>query len=407
MRYSRAVSTSSDDRVLVVGAGIAGLTSALALSRRGVPVTVVDRAPSASPYGGALQVWLNAALSLQRLGLLPRLQELGTTVERQIFRSWRDRTLIVIPVGEFARTKGIPQPLMVTRPDLLNTLEQALPEGVVRWNTEWVGLEQDDDGVTARFADGTEERAAVLVGADGFTSTVRRMLFPGTTPVYAGYQYLRCLMPYENFPEGDFIFTFGRGDRFGVHDAPRGQVYWFGVITKEEGAGNGRKEELRSRFGDFPNVVRDVIEHADEAAITRTDVCDIEPLERWTEGRVTLAGDAAHAMTPNLGRGAGEGIEDSLLLAEHLGAPGVLGDRARLAQALGAYEQQRRAVTVPLQRRSRRLGHLASWSNPVGVRLRDTIMGTFGRRGMPRGVEKECESLASAPAGSVPAAAPS
>jgi len=398
------VSTTADDKVLIVGAGIAGLTSALALTRRGVPVTVVDQAPAASPYGGGLQVWLNAALSLKRIGLLTQLEEVGVGVERQVFQSARGRTLITVPVGDLARRKGIPQPLMVTRPDLLRTLEEALPEGVVRWNSGLVGFEQDDDGVTARFADGSEERAAVLVGADGLTSAVRTTLFPDSIPVYAGYQYLRCLMPYDGFPEGDFVFMIGRGDRFGVHDAPRGQVYWFGVIVTPQGAGDGRKDELRARFADFPQVVHDVLESAEEAMISRTDVCDIDPLDRWSDGRVTLAGDAAHAMTPNMGRGAGEAIEDSLTLAECLGEPRVLSDRARLAQALAGYEERRRPATGALQRRSRQIGQRLSARNPAAVRVRETLMRTFASRGMLKGIEAECDELAAAPTS--PIAAP-
>ena len=374
---------ADEDRVLIIGGGLSGLSAALALSQRGIPVSVFDKEPAASPYGGAIQIWINAVVGYQRLGILDRLKAVGTDVERQIFRSSRDRTLIMVPVGEFADRYGLPKPLMVTRPDLLRTLEESLPAGTVHWGADVTGFDQDAEGVTLRLSGGREERGSVLVAADGIDSTTRLSLFPNSTPIFQGYQYLRCLARHENFPAGDFIFTWGRGDRFGAHDAPGGSVYWFGVIRAAQGSGNGRQEQLRERFRGFPWPVMDLINEADDGAILRTDIRDIDPLDSWTRGRVTLLGDAAHAMTPNLGRGAGEGIEDAIVLAEHVGERGLTPD------ALAAYDQRRRPANAPLQERSRSLGELAGRSNPVVVAVRELVMARIAGPKMKKDTEQE------------------
>jgi FAD-dependent urate hydroxylase len=375
--------SAGDDRVPITGGGIGGLSAALALSQRGIPVSVFEKDTAASPYGGAIQIWINAVVGYQQLGILDRLKAVGTEVERQIFRSARDRTLIMVPLGEYANRYGLPKPLMVTRPDLLRTLEESLPAGTVHRSTEVVSFDQDREGVTLRVGDGSEERGSVLVGADGIDSMTRLSLFPNSQPTFQGYQYLRCLARHDNFPAGDFIFTWGRGDRFGAHDAPGGTVYWFGVIRAEQGSGNGRKDQLRQRFRGFPWPVTDLIDEADDSAILRTDIRDIDPLASWTTGRVTLLGDAAHAMTPNLGRGAGEGIEDAVVLA------GTLADRGLTSEALAAYDARRRPANAPLQHRSRELGELAGRSNPVVVTVREFVMARIAGPKMKQATERE------------------
>ena len=142
-----------NERVLIAGGGIGGLSAALALSQRGIPASVFDKDAAASPYGGAVQIWINAVVGYQRLGILDRLKAVGTEVERQIFRSSKDRTLIVVPLGEYASRYGLPKPLMVTRPDLLRTLEESLPAGTVHRSAEVVSFDQDQEGVTVRLAD--------------------------------------------------------------------------------------------------------------------------------------------------------------------------------------------------------------------------------------------------------------
>jgi 2-polyprenyl-6-methoxyphenol hydroxylase-like FAD-dependent oxidoreductase len=385
----------ADAEAIVVGGGIGGLSAALALRRAGRRVTVLEAADEMQVVGGGMQIWVNGAIALEKLGVLDRLLEVGGAIEqRKVFRSWRGQTLMTIPVGELAVKHGVPLPFSMQRTDLVRTLLDALPAGTVRLGAECVGFEQDAGGVTARLADGSEERAAVLVGVDGIDSRIRQTLHPGARPRWAGYQYLRALVEFETEHDDEFVFTMGRGDRFGAHDVGSGRVYWFGVITAPPGADGPRKQQLLERFVSFPPPVMAMIGAASEEEIVRTDIRDLKPLKRWGEGRVTLLGDAAHAATPNLGRGCCEAIEDAVELATWLKPPLDLDDGPATAAALRGYEEERRPQTAKVQRMAWRIGKVVSLRGRATCKTREALMRTMATRGMTKETEREFEELA-------------
>jgi 2-polyprenyl-6-methoxyphenol hydroxylase-like FAD-dependent oxidoreductase len=318
----------------------------------------------------------------------------GAPVEAQSFRSWRGHELLRAPVGELARRNGIDPPTMISRGDLLRLLADAAGPDTVRFGTELAGFDDDGEGVDVALADGSTMRARALIGADGLDSRIRAAVVPSSSPRFAGYQYLRALTRFDDFPQGAFHFTLGPGDRFGAHDVGDGAVYWFGVVVHEPGSGDppeGRKAELLSRFGNFPAPVRELIEATPEDEIARSDIRDLPPLPAWGAGRVTLLGDAAHATTPNLGRGAGEALDDAVDLAHRLAAA----DSSRVATALRAYEEHRRPLAAVVQRRSRRIGDLFSRRNPIVVRGRELVLRRIAGPALIRDMEAEFAALGS------------
>lgn len=383
-----------EERAIVVGGGIGGLSAAVALRRVGVPVTVFERAPRPMEHPSAIQIWVNGVVALERLGLTEAVRDRVEPVEDFEFLSLRGRRLVQIPVGELARRGGAPPPIMIRRPDLVKCLAAALPEGVVEWGADFESFDQGAHGVAARLAGGRVERGAVLIGADGIDSRIRRALFPQVRPRHAGYQYLRALTRYEAIAPRKFTFVLGRGDRFLAHDLGGGAVYWAGILVNPPGTGDppsGRKGELLERLREFPPPTIPLIEATAEEAIYRTDIRDLRPLARWGEGRVTLLGDAAHATTPNLGRGASEAIEDAVVLAEALAAAsGLAGDPAA---GLRAYEAERRPATAAVQTRAWRIGKVFSVRSAWGWPVRDWAFKWVAGRGMAKGMEAECARL--------------
>jgi 2-polyprenyl-6-methoxyphenol hydroxylase-like FAD-dependent oxidoreductase len=257
-----------------------------------------------------------------------------------------------------------------------------------------VGFEQDQDGVVVRLADGSERRAQVLIAADGLDSRIRGQLHPEAKPRAAGYQYLRAVIEFESDENDAFMFTMGHGDRFGFHDVGSGRVYWFGVLLARFGEDGPRKQQLLERFAGFPPPIMAMIEAAREEDILRTDIRDLKPLKSWGEGRVTLLGDAAHAATPNLGRGGCEAIEDAVELAQRLGPELSLDDGAATAAALRSYEEERRRETAKVQRMAWRIGKVVSLHNSALCRTRDGLMRAFGSHGMTKGTDREFEEFA-------------
>jgi 2-polyprenyl-6-methoxyphenol hydroxylase-like FAD-dependent oxidoreductase len=226
---------------------------------------------------------------------------------------------------------------------------------------------------------------------------IRRILAPEAKPRVAGYRYLRALVRFDAVRGGEFVFTFGAGDRFLYHDLGENWVYWAGMVVgdpDDPDPHEGHKAHLSGRFREFPSPIPALIDATDEGAIFRFDIRDVEPKHRWVHGRVALMGDAAHAMTPNLGRGAGEAISDALALARTLADAG--GVEGNVAGALLAYERERREKTAEVQRRSWRMGRVASWSNPVACALRAQVVKRIVARGMRRGTDADFAELAAA-----------
>lgn len=388
------------ERVIVVGGGIGGLSAANSLARQGIPVRVYEQAPELKEVGAGIQVWVNGMKAAHRIGVADALRAASGQMEWMHFRSYRGPVIVTSPVGDLARRYGAPFPVMIRRPELLRCLAEGLPKGTLALGRVCVGCDQDADGVTVRFSDGSSERGALVVAGDGINSVVRRSQFDEVTPRFAGYQYLRALIPYvkSGFDRNTFTFTFGPGDRFGSGDVGKGSIYWFAVLRTRRGEQDGpegRKGELRRRFAGFAGSVRDIIDSTPDEAILRHDICDIKPLPRWVNGRTVLMGDAAHAPTPNLGRGASEAMEDAWKLGERLARVTSLADRGQLSRALADFEAERRPATRLIQNRAWRIGKLAGWANPLAVRVRETIMGPrFGGGQMLKDLDREFAAYA-------------
>jgi 2-polyprenyl-6-methoxyphenol hydroxylase-like FAD-dependent oxidoreductase len=175
---------------------------------------------------------------------------------------------------------------------------------------------------------------------------------------------------HDRLPEGAAAETWGCGARFGLVPMSDDRVYWYATrnAPADERETEPRKRELLRLFRGWPRPIEAVIGATDDAAILRNDICDRAPLSRWTHGRVTLLGDAAHPMTPNLGQGACQAIEDTVVLAR------CLVETDDVATALTAYEARRRDRTARIVTESWRLGRVAQWQHPLACRLRDALV---------------------------------
>jgi 2-polyprenyl-6-methoxyphenol hydroxylase-like FAD-dependent oxidoreductase len=378
-------------KVMVAGGGIGGLTAAIALRRVGFEVVVFERAPELREVGAGLLLAANAQRALAKLGLAEAVARLGTPASAAEIRSWRGKVLATIPAAELKKKIGTPS-AAVHRADLQALLAREVGDETLRVSAEVGAVEQDKSGVRVHFADGSQESADILVGADGLRSRVRAGLFGPEEPRYAGYTAWRAVVePNEELlPWGAGFESWGRGARFGCAHIGRGRVYWFATRNAREGEKDGppgshagAKAKLMHLFSGWHRPVAELVEATQEGSILRTDIYDREPLgERWGEGRVTLLGDAAHPMTPNLGQGACQAVEDAVVLAR------CLGKRDATAESLRSYERLRSERVTMVVRRSRRVGIVAQVQNPAICWLRDRALTMIPPKAQLRQLEE-------------------
>ncbi|TMR99894.1 FAD-dependent monooxygenase [Nonomuraea basaltis] len=349
---------------VVVGGGIGGLAAAIALHRIGWRVTVLERAGEFSEIGAGLALWPNAMRALAALGLAERVRAIAGVETVGGVRDRAGRWLSRTDNAGVARRHGWPL-LMVHRPELMRVLVAALPAELLRAGSEVRAVRPDGDGMVAEHRGG-RTRADLVVGADGVRSQVRRQGWPeAAAPRYAGCTAWRMVTePLRGRGDEGALF-WGRGERIGFAALPGGRFYCFAAARVPEGGGEDAYAGLMRRFGGWPDPVPELLAAVPEEAVLRHDVYEAPPLASYVRGRVALLGDAAHAMEPTLGQGAGTALEDAVTLAACLRtAPDV-------DAALARYDLVRRPRTQAIARRSARLGTAGLVAWPPGAWLRN------------------------------------
>ncbi len=351
----------SKPRIVICGAGVGGLTSAIALRARGFDVVVFEQAERFARVGADLNLTPNAVKAIDGIG-----EGIGEAMRRsaarpthRISRTWDtgEVTSIIEMADEAQRKYGAPQ-LTIHRGDCLKALEAALPAGVIRLSKRAVALEQSTGRVNVAFTDGSSAQVDALIGADGIHSVVCRELFGPESPEFTGLVSYRAIVPRArlSIPNLDaftkwwgpdpsmqiVVFPLLRGEEIFVF-ATTAQDDW----REESWTLPGDVEELRRVYAGFHPEARALLEACTE--VTKSALYVRQPMPVWSYGRVTLLGDAAHPMVPFMAQGACMAVEDAVVLARALegcDGPGLPG-------ALQRYERARKERTARVQLGSR------------------------------------------------------
>ncbi|MFF4288484.1 FAD-dependent monooxygenase [Streptomyces sp. NPDC001633] len=375
---------------LVIGGGIGGLTAAVALERRGWSVTVVERAAALEPVGAGIALAPNAQRALDTI-------EVGDAVRARAdgqvageFRLPGGRRLARTDNAAAVRRFGGPVAI-VHRAELVALLAARLPASAVRTGATAtlidpgdprpggrparVRIAEPDRGGPDRLS--TDLSADLVVAADGIHSAVRRAVFPGhPAPRYAGFTAWRFVVP---APEGVGAVaheTWGRGCGWGTVPLAGGRIYAYAMAAVPAGgrAVDDERAELLRRFGAWHQPVPALLDAVGPAEVLRNDVYSAAAAPpAFHHGRVALLGDAVHPMTPNLGQGGCQAVEDAVVLAHEAGPDADLG------AALAAYTRQRLPRTMEVVRRAERIGRLTTWRSRPACALRAGLMAATAR----------------------------
>ncbi|XP_048569993.1 monooxygenase 3 isoform X1 [Triticum urartu] len=378
---SSSSSSTKAEEVVIVGAGIAGLATALSLRRLGVSATVLEQGPSLRAGGTSLTLFKNGWRVLDSIGVADELRAKYLRVQGMRMRSsagGRD-------LREFSFEEEAPgqEVRAVERGALLATMASKLPPGAISFSSRLKSIAgQGPDGTLLELQDGRRLLSKVVLGCDGVNSPIARWM-GFSEPRYVGHMAFRGLADYAGGQpfESKVNYIYGRGVRAGFVPVSPTKVYWFicfNSATPGPKATDGAalKREALGLVRGWPEDLVAVMRSTPDDAVVKTPLVD-----RWlwpglappaSRGGVVLVGDAWHPMTPNLGQGACCALEDAVVLARHL-APAVLAG-SDVGEALRGYESERWGRVFPLTARAGLVGALVQWGNPVVCAARDGVV---------------------------------
>ena len=340
-------------KVIIVGAGMGGLTTAIAMSQAGYQVEVYDRVRELRPAGAGISLWSNGVKVLNRLGLGAEIAHIGGSMQRTSYVSKTGETLTDFSLQPLINTVG-QRPYPVARTDLQQMLLAAFGANNVQLNSKCIAVEQTEASATAIFADGRRSTGDVVVGADGTHSLIRNfVLGQPTTRRYVGYVNWNGLVNASETltPKKNWVIYVGDHQRASMMPVGSDRFYFFFDVPLPQGVAPkaDARAELVRYFEGWAEPVQHLIQQLNPAQTNRVEIHDIEPLPNLVRGRVALLGDAGHSTAPDLGQGGCQAIEDAWVLTNAL-----LTTNVSVADALKRYETARRDRTAEIILKARK-----------------------------------------------------
>ncbi len=351
--------------VAIIGAGIGGLTTALALKKHNIPFTVFEAATELKPVGAGIILANNAMQVFRQLGIHTEIERIGnplyfTTLSKPDFSP-----LTRVDLKPFEQQFGV-QNHTIHRADLHKILIKAVGENNIELNKRLKSVSKVEERFIMEFEDDNRQACEYLIGADGIKSKVRSVLFNYEEYRDSGQLCWRGVTEFD-IPKSyrhELVEAWGKGRRFGFVPLRNNRVYWYLLIDKTIGTLSSSPLEFA---GDFIPMAEAVIRKTPQEKIIATELYDLKPFSHWSQPNVCLIGDAAHATTPNLGQGACQAVEDAYALYK------LLLDND-LKTSIQLYPKVRLKKAHSIVNKSWQVGKLAHLSKQPGIFLRDTIM---------------------------------
>jgi len=368
-------------KISIIGAGIGGLTTAIALKQKGFEVEIFEASKDFRKAGSGINLAINAMQVFKRLGIYEEISSLGSYTNSLLITDEKLNTITKVNLVnaeiEFkAKTYAIHRATLHTI--LLNRLD-----GVkIHLNKKLKSLSQSNDEVNFIFEDRTSYNSNILIGADGIHSVVRKSIIKNTELRIAKQVCWRGIVKID-IPkkyQTELNELWGKGKRFGFVHINKNEVYWYALATYKNEFSNINLEEL---FSNFSPLIKKIISTTEKSNIIFNEMMDLKPISSWHHKNICLIGDASHATTPNLGQGACQAIESAYVIAE------CLSTEKNIQLAFEKLEKTRKKNAEKIVNISWTVGKMAHLENRVGIFLRNNTM-----RLMPKKLtEKQSTSI--------------
>lgn len=351
-------------KIAVVGAGIGGLTVAALLQEHGHEVKVFEKNQELSEVGAGIGIGGNVIDKLHNHDLAKGIKNAGQIIDTLAIADNSGTALSKI------KLKRNTINLTLERQSLLETIQSYVQPSSIYTGYQVLSIENEANKVTVHFEKHEAETFDLCIGADGLHSSVRASVAPNTKVNYQGYTVFRGLVNDVQLKDANTATEYwSKQGRVGIVPLLNNKVYWFIAInakihnTEYQTYG---KPHLQARFNHFPNEVREVLDKQSETGILLHNIYDLKPLKTFVYNRTVLLGDAAHATTPNLGQGAGQAMEDAIVLANCL-------ETYDFDQALERYDKLRVKHTKKIIKKSRKIGKVAQSTQRLFIKVRNAI----------------------------------
>lgn len=350
----------------IIGAGIGGLTTALALQRRGIGVVIYESASAIKPVGAGIIMANNAMQVFQQLGLKSSIEKAGNKISRLRITDPQLTDLSVIDLHPFEDKYGVHN-VAIHRGELQRILTEAVGYEHIHLSKRVSKIEKNED-FTIHFEDNTSVKSQILIGADGLKSVVRNQLFEKSELrnahqfCWRGVGEIELHERHHHAP----VEAWGKGKRFGFVKISDKKVYWYALVNSL--SFNTNSVNLLETFREFHPDILEIIANTPNAQIIESEIIDLKPIPQWHSDHVCLIGDAAHATTPNMGQGACQAVEDAYVLGK------LLDKGLPLEKTFADYQRLRQKKARMIVNTSWQTGKLSQLENEWGIWARNTLL---------------------------------
>ncbi|AWV97092.1 FAD-dependent monooxygenase [Arcticibacterium luteifluviistationis] len=373
-------------KITIIGAGIGGLTAAIALKQKGFEIQLFEAAPEFKKVGSGINLAINAMQVYKKLGLYDTIFSAGS--HTNLIKITDDNLTPLSSIdSKYFEEKYKVKSVAIHRATLHQILLNALSDTPLHLNKKVKALRQSESGIELDFEDGTSHKSSVLIAADGIHSIIRKSIFDDTSIRIAKQICWRGVTKKIELPkkyQTELNEAWGKGKRFGFVAISKNEFYWYALANYKE---NFQEEfqniDLAEYYANFHPIVSEIINSTPKENILTNEISDLNPIPNWYEKNICLLGDSAHATTPNLGQGACQAIESSLVLAH------CLTKHKSPEKAFKEFEERRIKKAQNVIKTSWRVGKMAHLQNSFLITVRNYVL-----RNTPKNItSKQSEGL--------------